>query len=123
MTVKRPALCKAYRVSAQGFPFANRLFFPYAGGTAPIELAYFKTINEQGDVPDDGSGLLSVNSGWVPGVSDFNETFATRSYVWYNTEDHTFVPYGTERYRKKEFHDCQLKKSRIKVAELARGIR
>lgn len=97
------------QMSAQGFPFANRLFFPYVP-FAPAEMAYFKTINEHGDIPDDGTLPTVVNSGWAPGVSNFDETFATRSYVWFNPEDGTFVPYGTERYRKKEFHDLPIEK-------------
>lgn len=107
---KAAGVMQGVQMSAQGFPFANRLFFPYSGGSAPIELAYFKTINEHGDIPTTGANPTSVNSGWAPGVSDFNETFATRSYVWYNTEGGTFVPYGTERYRKKEFHDLPIEK-------------
>ena len=99
------------QMSAQGFPFANRLFFPCANlESTTIEMAYFTVINEHGDLPSTGVNPTPVNSGWAPGVSDFNETFATRSYVWYNTEDHTFVPYGTERYRKKEFHDLPIEK-------------
>lgn len=107
---KATGVMQAVQMSAQGFPFANRLFFPYGGGSAPVEMAYFTAINEHGDVPDDGSNPTVVRSGWAPGVSDFNETFATRSYVWYNTEDGTFSPYGTERYRKKEFHDLPIEK-------------
>lgn len=100
------------QMSAQGFPFANRLFFPYVflGSTPSAEMAYFKTINEHGDIPSDGTNPTVVNSGWSPGVDNFNETFATRSYVWFNPEDGTFVPYGTERYRKKEFHDLPIEK-------------
>ena len=100
------------QMGAQGFPFANRLFFPYVflGSTRPVEMAYFKTINERGDIPSDGTLPTIVNSGFVPNVSNFNETFATRSYVWFNPEDGTFVPYGTERYRKKEFHDLPIEK-------------
>lgn len=107
---KTTGIMQGVQLSSQGFPFANRLFFPYAKDKAPIEMAYFKTINEHGDIPSDGTGAASVNSGWAPGVGDFNETFATRSYVWYNTKDGTFVPYGTERYRKKEFHDLPIEK-------------
>lgn len=99
------------QMSAQGFPFANRLFFPYAFlGSTPVEMAYFTTINEHGDIPSDGTNPTVVNSGYAPGVSNFNETFATRSYVWFNPADGTFVPYGTERYRKKEFHDLPIEK-------------
>lgn len=103
---------QAVQMSAQGFPFANRLFFPYVllGSTPPVEMAYFTAINEHGDIPDDGTLPTVVNSGWAPGVSNFDETFATRSYVWYNPEDGSFVPYGTERYRKKEFHDLPIEK-------------
>lgn len=107
---KTTGVMQGVQMSAQGFPFVNRLFFPYVESKDPLEMAYFKTMNEQGDVPSDGTGLASVNSGWAPGVGDFNETFATRSYVWYNTKDGTFVPYGTERYRKKEFHDLPIEK-------------
>lgn len=99
------------QMSAQGFPFANRLFFPCVElGSTTVEMAYFTAINEHGDIPSDGTNPTSVNSGYAPGVSDFNETFATRSYVWYNTGRGTFVPYGTERYRKKEFHDLPIEK-------------
>lgn len=98
------------QMSAQGFPFANRLFFPYVVNRAPIEMAYFKTINEHGDIPSGGTLPTVVNSGYAPGVGNFNETFATRSYIWFNPEDGTFVPYGTERYRKKEFHDLPIEK-------------
>lgn len=108
---KAHGITDAVQMSAQGFPFANRLFFPYAFfGSTPIEMAYFKTINEHGDIPSDGTLPTVVNSGWTPGVGNFNETFATRSYVWFNPEDGTFVPYGTERYRKKEFHDLPIEK-------------
>lgn len=107
---KTAGVMQGVQMSAQGFPFANRLFFPYCGGSDPIELAYFKPINEHGDLPRVGTVPTVVNSGWAPGVGDFNETFATRSYVWYNTEDGKFVPYGTERYRKKEFHDLPIEK-------------
>lgn len=99
------------QMSAQGFPFANRLFFPYVFlGSTPVEMAYFTAINEHGDIPSDGTNPTVVNSGYAPGVGNFNETFATRSYVWFNPEDGTFVPYGTERYRKKEFHDLPIEK-------------
>ena len=108
---KAQGVMQAVQMSAQGFPFANRLFFPYGFlGSTPVEMAYFTAINEHGDIPSDGTNPTVVNSGWAPGVSDFNETFATRSYVWFNTEDNTFVPYGTERYRKKEFHDLPIEK-------------
>lgn len=109
---KAAYIAQGVQLSAQGFPFANRLFFPYTflGSKPPVEMAYYKTINEHGDIPDDGTLPTVVNSGWVPDVSDFNETFATRSYVWYNPEDGLFVPYGTERYRKKEFHDLPIEK-------------
>lgn len=109
---KAQGVMQAVQMSAQGFPFANRLFFPYVflGSTPSIEMAYFKTINEHGDIPNDGTNPTVVNSGYAPGVGNFNETFATRSYVWYNPEDGTFVPYGTERYRKKEFHDLPIEK-------------
>ena len=108
---KAQGVMQAVQMSAQGFPFANRLFFPLASlSSGPVKMAYFKTINERGDIPSDGTNPTVVNSGWAPGVSNFNETFATRSYVWYNPEDGTFVPYGTERYRKKEFHDLPIEK-------------
>nr|UWH95447.1 MAG: hypothetical protein [Bacteriophage sp.] len=109
---KAQGVSASVQMSAQGFPFANRLFFPYGflGSTPSAEMAYFKTINEHGDIPSDGTKPTVINSGWVPNVSDFNETFATRSYVWLNPEDGTFVPYGTERYRKKEFHDLPIEK-------------
>lgn len=109
---KTQGVMQGVQMSAQGFPFANRLFFPYVflGSTPSLVMAYFKTINEHGDIPNDGTDPTVVNSGWAPGVSNFNETFATRSYVWYNPEDGTFVPYGTERYRKKEFHDLPIEK-------------
>lgn len=109
---KAQGVMQGVQMSAQGFPFANRLFFPYVFLTslAPIGMAYFKTINEHGDIPSDGTLPTVVNSGYAPGVGDFNETFATRSYVWFNPEDGTFVPYGTERYRKKEFHDLPIEK-------------
>lgn len=104
-------VAQAVQMGAQGFPFANRLFFPCAKfDSTSIEAAYYTAINELGDIPDDSTPPTVVNSGFVPNVSDFNETFATRSYVWYNTEDGTFVPYGTERYRKKEFHDLPIEK-------------
>lgn len=99
------------QMSAQGFPFANRLFFPYVFlDSTPVKMAYFTTINEHGDIPSDGTNPTVVNSGYAPGVSDFNVTFATRSYVWLNPEDGTFSAYGTERYRKKEFHDLPIEK-------------
>lgn len=109
---KAQGVMQAVQISAQGFPFANRLFFPYvfSGSFPSAEMAYFKTINEHGDIPNDGTNPTVVNSGYAPGVGNFNETFATRSYVWYNPEDGTFVPYGTERYRKKEFHDLPIEK-------------
>nr|UWD65303.1 MAG: hypothetical protein [Bacteriophage sp.] len=107
---KAQGVMQAVQMSAQGFPFANRLFFPYTRGKALIEMAYFKTINERGDIPDDGTNPTVVNSGYAPGVGNFNETFATRSYVWFNPKDGTFAPYGTERYRKKEFHDLPIEK-------------
>lgn len=107
---KASGIMQAVQMSAQGFPFANRLFFPYGASTPPVEMAYFTTINEHGDIPSDGTNPTVVNSGYAPGVGNFNETFATRSYVWYNTEDGTFVPYGTERYRKKEFQDLPIEK-------------
>lgn len=105
-------ISQGVQLSAQGLPFANRLFFPYSlsGAKFHIEMAYYKTINEHGDIPDNGTLPTVVNSGYAPGVSDFNETFATRSYVWYNPENGLFVPYGTERYRKKEFHDLPIEK-------------
>lgn len=53
---------------------------------------------------------LIVNSGFVPNVFNFNETFATRSYMWYNQRQVFSPPYGTERYRKKEFHDLPIEK-------------
>ena len=108
---KARGVMQAVQMSAQGFPFANRLFFPYVFlSSTPIEMAYFTTINEHGDIPSGGTNPTVVNSGYAPGVGNFNETFATRSYVWYNTADGTFVPYGTERYRKKEFHDLPIEK-------------
>lgn len=108
---KANGVMQAVQMSAQGSPFANRLFFPYVFlGSTPIEMAYFTTINEHGDIPSDGTNPTVVNSGWAPGVGNFNETFATRSYVWFNPEDGTFAPYGTERYRKKEFHDLPIEK-------------
>ena len=109
---KAQGVTQAVQMSAQGFPFANRLFFPdvFRGSNLSIEMAYFKTINEHGDIPNDGTNPTVVNSGYAPGVGNFNETFATRSYVWYNLKDGTFVPYGTERYRKKEFHDLPIEK-------------
>lgn len=108
---KTMGIMQAVQMGAQGFPFANRLFFPYASlSSGPAKMAYFTTINEHGDIPSDGTNPTVVNSGYAPGVGNFNETFATRSYVWYNPEDGTFVPYGTERYRKKEFHDLPIEK-------------
>lgn len=109
---KAADVMQAVQMSAQGFPFANRLFFPYvfSGSITPVEMAYFKTINVHGDIPSDGTNPTVVNSGYAPDVSNFNETFATRSYVWFNPKDGTFVPYGTERYRKKEFHDLPIEK-------------
>lgn len=108
---KAQGVFPSVQMSAQGFPFANRLFFPYAFlGSNPVEMAYFTTINEHGDIPSDGTNPTVVNSGYAQGVGNFNETFATRSYVWYNPEDGSFVPYGTERYRKKEFHDLPIEK-------------
>lgn len=109
---KTTGVMQGVQMSAQGFPFANRLFFPYVflGSTPSIEMAYFKTINEHGDIPNDGTNPTVINSGYAPDVGNFNETFATRSYVWFNPEDGTFVPYGTERYRKKEFHDLPIEK-------------
>lgn len=108
---KAQGVFASVQMSAQGFPFANRLFFPYAFlGSTPVEMAYFTTINEHGDIPSDGTNPTVVNSGYAPGVGNFNETFATRSYVWFNPEDGTFRAYGTERYRKKEFHDLPIEK-------------
>lgn len=108
---KAAGVTQGVQMSAQGLPFANRLFFPYgSSGSTPVEMAYFKTTNEHGDIPSDGTNPTVVNSGYVPNAYDFSETFATRSYVWYNPKDGTFVPYGTERYRKKEFHDLPIEK-------------
>lgn len=108
---KAQGVSASVQMSAQGFPFANRLFFPYGFlGSTPVEMAYFTTINEHGDIPSDGTNPTVVNSGYAPGVGNFNETFATRSYVWFNPEDGTFRAYGTERYRKKEFHDLPIEK-------------
>ena len=108
---KTAGVTQGVQMSAQGFPFANRLFFPYIPlSSTPVEMAYFKTINEHGDIPNDGTNPTVVNSGWAPGVSDFNETFATRSYVWFDTKYGSFRAYGTERYRKKEFHDLPIEK-------------
>lgn len=108
---KAQGVSASVQMGAQGFPFANRLFFPYAFlGSTPVEMAYFTTINEHGDIPSDGTNPTVVNSGYAPGVGNFNETFATRSYVWFNPEDGTFRAYGTERYRKKEFHDLPIEK-------------
>lgn len=108
---KAQGVSASVQMSAQGSPFANRLFFPYVFlGSTPAKMAYFTTINEHGDIPSDGTNPTVVNSGYAPGVGNFNETFATRSYVWFNPEDGTFVPYGTERYRKKEFHDLPIEK-------------
>lgn len=107
---KAAGVMQGVQMSAQGFPFANRLFFPYVDGNAPIEMAYFTAINEHGDIPSDGTNPTVVNSGYTPGIGNFNEAFATRSYVWYNPEDGTFRAYGTERYRKKEFQDLPIEK-------------
>lgn len=109
---KAAYIAQGVQLSAQGFPFANRLFFPYplSGAKLHLEMAYYKTINEHGDIPDGGTLPTVVNSGYAPGVSNFDETFATRSYVWYYPEGGLFVPYGTERYRKKEFHDLPIEK-------------
>jgi hypothetical protein len=108
---KAQGVFASVQMSAQGLPFANRLFFPYASlSSDPAKMAYFTTINEHGDIPSDGTNPTVVNSGYAPGVGNFNATFATRSYVWFNPEDGTFVPYGTERYRKKEFHDLPIEK-------------
>lgn len=111
---KAAGVMAAVQMSAQGFPFANRLFFPYSTENLapgfPIKMAYLNTINEHGDIPDDGTLPTVVNSGYAPGVGNFNETFATRSYVWYNPTSGLFLPYGTERYRKKEFHDLPIEK-------------
>ena len=108
---KAQGVTQAVQMSAQGFPFANRLFFPHGFlGSTPVEMAYFTAINEHGDIPSDGTNPTVVNSGYAPGVGNFNETFATRSYVWFDPEGGTFVPYGTERYRKKEFHDLPIEK-------------
>lgn len=110
-TGKTQGVSASVQMSAQGFPFANRLFFPYVFlGSTPVEMAYFTTINERGDIPSDGTKPTVVNSGYAQGVGNFNVTFATRSYVWFNPADGTFVPYGTERYRKKEFHDLPIEK-------------
>lgn len=98
------------QICAEGVPFANRLFFPYGVPTSPVEMVYFTAINEHGDIPNDGTLPTVVYSGATPDPYNFNNTFATRSYVWYNTEDGTFTPYGTERYRKKEFHDLPIEK-------------
>ena len=108
---KAAGVMQGVQMSAQGFPFANRLFFPYAlsSSTTP-KMAYFTAINEHGDIPSDGTNPTVVNSGYAPGVGNFNETFATRSYVWFNPEGGTFRAYGTERYRKKEFHDLPIEK-------------
>lgn len=109
---KAAGIMQGVQMGAQGFPFANRLFFPYVFliSTPPVQMAYFKTINGHGDIPSDGTNPTVVNSGYVPSVGNFNETFATRSYVWYNPKDGTFRAYGTERYRKKEFHDLPIEK-------------
>lgn len=107
---KAAGVMQGVQMSAQGFPFANRLFFPYVDGNVPIEMAYFTAINEHGDIPSDGTNPTVVNSGYTPGIGNFNEAFATRSYVWYNPEDGTFRAYGTERYRKKEFQDLPIEK-------------
>lgn len=111
---KAQGVFASVQLSAQGFPFANRLFFPYSRANIteglPVKMAYFTTINEHGDIPDDGTNPTVVNSGWAPGVGNFNELFATRSYGWYNPTNGIFSPYGTERYRKKEFHDLPIEK-------------
>ena len=111
---KTAGVVTAVQLGAQGFPFANRLFFPYnkedlAHGF-PVKMAYINTINEHGDIPDDGTLPTVVNSGFVPNAYIYNETFATRSYMWYNPTSGLFSPYGTERYRKKEFHDLPIEK-------------
>lgn len=103
-------IAESVQMCAEGVPFANRLFFPYGAGTAPVEMAYYNPINEHGDIPDNGTLPTVVNSGVVPNPFDFNVAFATRSYVWFNPENGVFVPYGTERYRKKEFHDLPIEK-------------
>lgn len=104
-------IAESVQLCAEGVPFANRLFFPYAKpGSAPIKMAYFTPINEHGDIPRDGTNPTVVDSGVIPNPFNFNTAFATRSYVWFNTVDGTFVPYGTERYRKKEFHDLPIEK-------------
>lgn len=56
---KADYITQAVQLGAQGFPFANRLFFPYnteniAQGL-PVKMAYINTINEHGDIPDDGT--------------------------------------------------------------------
>lgn len=111
---KASNVASSVQLGAQGFPFANRLFFPYNKEDLvqgfPIKMAYINTINEHGDIPDDGTLPTIVNSGYVPSVYDFNNTFATRSYFWYNPTSGLFSPYGTERYRKKEFHDLPIEK-------------
>lgn len=111
---KAQGVSASVQMSAQGFPFVNRLFFPYSTETSmpelPVKMAYFTTINEHGDIPSDGTNPTVVNSGYAPGVGNFNETFATRSYGWYNPTLGIFSPYGTERYRKKEFHDLPIEK-------------
>lgn len=111
---KTTGVMQGVQMSAQGFPFANRLFFPYSTEDLvpglPVKMAYFTAINEHGDIPDDGTLPTVVNSGWAPGVGNFDELFATRSYVWYNPTAGLFSPYGTERYRKKEFHDLPIEK-------------
>lgn len=108
---KAQGVSASAQMSARGFPFANRLFFPYVFlGSTHVEMAYFTTINEHGDIPSDGTNPTVVSSGYAPDVDNFNETFATRSYVWFNPADGTFKAYGTERYRKKEFHDLPIEK-------------
>lgn len=111
---KAAGIAQAVQMSAQGFPFANRLFFPYSTENIaqglPVKMAYINTINEHGDIPDDGTLPTVVDSGFVPSVYNFNVTFATRSYMWYNPTSGLFSPYGTERYRKKEFHDLPIEK-------------
>lgn len=103
-------IAESVQLCAEGVPFVNRLFFPYAvTGSTPIEMAYFTPINEHGDITTVADPTV-VNSGVIPNPFDYNTAFATRSYVWYNEEDGTFVPYGTERYRKKEFHDLPIEK-------------
>lgn len=108
---KAQGVSASVRLSAQGVPFVNRLFFPYGTlSTDPPKMAYFTAINEHGDIPGNDTPPTVVNSGYAPGVGNFNETFATRSYVWYNPTTGFWSPYGTERYRKKEFHDLPIEK-------------